>query len=352
MQATSRRAGHSLFWPIMLIGLGLLWLMSSVGLLPGTDPSILFQLWPLILIAVGLDLLWGRRSPETGGIIALATLLLLLVFMWVGPALGLGGGQVVTERFTEPVDGASSAQVELNLSSAVTRVFALEDDDQLVDAEMRHAGRIDFSASGTDHRSIRLAYSSLGPGATFLGLGADLRWDIGLAPEVPIDLRVDGRSGATTLDLELLALRSLVLDAGSGATALALPATDARYLVDVSGGSGAIRVSAADQSALDLSARPGSGGMSLAFGQDADADVTLRSRSGAVSIEVPRGIEVRLEVQDRGSGRLNVPRELEQLRGDDRTGVWQSDGYEGATSSVRITVESRGSGSITLRIGR
>jgi lia operon protein LiaF len=65
----ARRQG-GLFGPVLLIGLGILFLLSNLGLLTLDIGSLIARFWPLILIAIGLDLLLGRRSG-LGGLIAL-----------------------------------------------------------------------------------------------------------------------------------------------------------------------------------------------------------------------------------------------------------------------------------------
>ncbi|RIK28496.1 MAG: cell wall-active antibiotics response protein, partial [Chloroflexi bacterium] len=65
----TRKNRSSLFGPILLIGLGILLLLSNLGVLTVNVWQMLFRFWPVILIAVGLDILFGRRSG-IGAIIA------------------------------------------------------------------------------------------------------------------------------------------------------------------------------------------------------------------------------------------------------------------------------------------
>ena len=41
---------RSMFWPVILIGVGVIWLLSNLGLLPAASIAWLLNLWPLILI--------------------------------------------------------------------------------------------------------------------------------------------------------------------------------------------------------------------------------------------------------------------------------------------------------------
>jgi len=51
----------SLFWPVVLIGAGVILLLRNLGVLQNFDLQTLLRLWPLILVVIGLDLIFGRR---------------------------------------------------------------------------------------------------------------------------------------------------------------------------------------------------------------------------------------------------------------------------------------------------
>lgn len=54
--------GTNLFWPVILIGLGGIWLATVLGLAPNTSHAHVFFLWPLLLIGLGIILIFGRKS--------------------------------------------------------------------------------------------------------------------------------------------------------------------------------------------------------------------------------------------------------------------------------------------------
>lgn len=56
-----RRFETNLFWPIILIGAGVMWYMARLELLPGANIFALLNLWPILLIAAGVNLLIGRQ---------------------------------------------------------------------------------------------------------------------------------------------------------------------------------------------------------------------------------------------------------------------------------------------------
>ena len=68
---SSRPRYRSFFWPMILIGVGLVWFLANINVIPNFNPLALFNLWPLLLIAIGLDLLFGRKSALVGLLIGL-----------------------------------------------------------------------------------------------------------------------------------------------------------------------------------------------------------------------------------------------------------------------------------------
>lgn len=86
----SRPRYRSIFWPLVLIAVGALWLLSNFNVISGSNLFALLRLWPLLLIAIGLDILLGRR-PLISALLSVATVGALVVAVVFAPQLGLAG---------------------------------------------------------------------------------------------------------------------------------------------------------------------------------------------------------------------------------------------------------------------
>ncbi len=346
-KGSQNRLDLSLIWPVLLVVAGLIWLLISIGLISIASLNVLVTYWPLLLIGIGLDYFLGRGG-RFGIPYTLAALGLLLLLMLIGPALGLSrGAKVITEQFSEPLGDARSAQITLDLASAPTKVFALRGSANLIDAELTHIGTINFEVSGEQEKTVRLSRNVRNVNFGFGGFN-QTNWDIGLSPELPIDLRIDVGSGRAGLELSDLNLSGLNLQGGSGSVELTLPASANRYEAEYDGGSGSSSLTVADRAELDLSVDVGSGSFTADLG-DVDLTLELRGGSGSTSINLPRNAAARVEVRDDGSGSLNVRGGLERLSGSDDEGVWQSRNFEQAERQIIILVRDAGSGSISIR---
>jgi len=81
---------RGLFWPLVLITIGLVFLLVNYGLIPGVTAVSLLSLWPLLLILAGVDIAIGRRWPLAALGIDVAVIALGLVLLSTQPAI-LGG---------------------------------------------------------------------------------------------------------------------------------------------------------------------------------------------------------------------------------------------------------------------
>ena len=67
--------GRSFFWPIFLIGVGVVLLLSNLNIIESVNFFFLLQLWPVLLIALGLQILFGRSYPWVGNLLAVLVVL-------------------------------------------------------------------------------------------------------------------------------------------------------------------------------------------------------------------------------------------------------------------------------------
>ncbi len=377
------RLYRSLFWPVVLVGVGVVWLLGNIGLLPATGYVALIRFWPLLLIAVGIDVIFARRSPVLGGLIGAAVVAAALGLVIVGPSLGLdddarlfgmplsaGAGGLHETHLSTGVDGVDSADVSLELGWEPVSVYALSSgSDQLLEADMVHSGEMALDRSGSNVSLYRRAeVGLLVEPQRFL---SDAKWDIGLNPDVPMSLYVSARSGSADLNLSDLTLTGLEVDGGSGSIDLYLPQTQGEFDADldihsgsfdmvipeqsaadlyVSGGSGSFDLEIGSGSSITLYANMASGSSDIVIGQSSDVTLELDTGSGSVNVDVPSDVGLRIEAWDDGSGSLDVPNGLVLVESydDEDTGIWESEGFGHADNRVVITIDSAGSGSINI----
>ena len=94
--------GRSLFWPILLIGVGVILLLANLGLVEPVNLIALFRMWPLLLIAAGAQILFGRSFPWVGTILSVGLAIGAIALILFAPQLNLTPStELITERFVE-----------------------------------------------------------------------------------------------------------------------------------------------------------------------------------------------------------------------------------------------------------
>jgi len=324
---------RSLFWPIILIGAGALWLLSNVGLLPAWSWGMLWRLWPLALIAIGLDLLIARRSPIFGAIIALAVIGLLVAVIFLGSTLGINlRPDVKLDNFAEPLGTTETAMVEIDFSVGKGSLQALSGDTQLFVAEISHLGDLAYDVSGGRAKTITLSESVTGSQFNWIDRpgGDDLYWDIQFSPLVPVDFTLKGGVGETDIDLSGMQPVSLTIDGGVGKVLLVLPATGQRYPVVIDG----------DVGEIDIQIEPG-----------ALVDLDITGGVGEVKIDVPGDASVRVDASI-SVGKVRVPSGYRARSGGDdfigESGLWESPGLGSGQPEISIKFDG-GVGSLIVR---
>jgi hypothetical protein len=322
---------HSLFWPFILVGVGIVWLLSNLQIIPTVNLGMVFRFWPLLLVFLGLDILFGRRYPWAEalvGVLAIGGVVALLV---ASPALGIDTGpQTKTETFSAPLGQTTMASYTFETSSAPVEINTSTGSADLISAEITHRGTMKFDVTGTTTKSVKLSEISNPDNWFSWDLSPNkFKWDIQLAPHMATDLVLDGGSGSINMDLTDIMLKSLRAHLGSGSARITMPITVTPYTAEVESGSGSVN--------LEIPATT-------------DVKLVIDSGSGSINVSVPSDSALRVEIMDTGSGSVNLRSGLEKISTGLELGVsaWRSPGYDKATHKVLIQIQNQGSGSITI----
>ncbi|MGC9400477.1 MAG: LiaI-LiaF-like domain-containing protein [Anaerolineae bacterium] len=309
-----QRHRPSLFWPIVLIVSGIVLLLSNLGYLPEPSWGLLWRLWPVLLIALGLDVLIGRRSVA-GAVISgllifvlLGGVILLVFFARNIPQLAdLASAPTVKHEFvSHPLGEIEQATIVIDFTEMPGRLKALEDGAALIEGDIDVYGDLLFEMQEENGAAL-VELDTVRPQPLFdvnLGRREAGVWDLALHPDVAYELLLDGGSGALTLDLSELSVTKLELDQGSGAVVLTLPSTSS-FSGTIEGGSGSLR------------------------------------------IKVPEETGLRIELDD-GSGAFHTDERFVLVSGDpDDNSVWRTENYDEAEYKIELEID-QGSGTINV----
>jgi hypothetical protein len=296
---------RSIIGPLLLITLGVGFLLSNLGLVTWNIWELMFRLWPLWLVAAGIDLLFGRS--RWGSWVAVGLILALIggAGWFAQGAWSPFSGEVArAESFSQPLSGGRKAVVNIQPSVGQLQIRESRNTDVLIEGQInnRPGERVtrDFNLNGDtawfDVKSHQQGFVPFFGGDRSGGL-----WDLALNPQVPLTLNIETGVGKADIDVSHLQVTDLRVQRGVGATDISLPAQG------------------------QLRARIDSG-------------------VGAVTIRLPRGMAARITAEN-GIGKVNVP------GGYDRQGgAWVSRDYESAQNRVNLSVHG-GIGAINIEQG-
>lgn len=233
-----RRGG--VIGPVILIGLGIIFLLNNLGVLSWSIWGTLIRLWPILLVAAGLDLILGRRSIW-GSLAALVlTFAILGVALWLsGAEVGLGQ-QVRSEEIVQPVEEVDRAELTIDPGIGMLRVGAGSAPAILVEGTVDLARREQLARSFTVEGDtgvfvLRTQAGAFGPFG--VGWGAQRLWDLELSPDVPLSVETHLGLGEMKLNLTGLKLERLDVEQGIGQARITLPG-EGRFQARVEGAIG------------------------------------------------------------------------------------------------------------------
>ncbi len=199
-----------LFWGVILVVLGGLLLLKSLGIITF---NVWLIFWPVILVMAG-------------------------VWLLLGPALTKGKAETVNLDF--PLESIQEAVIDVNHGAGTLKISGGAGSAQLM------AG---VFTGGVDSRMEKIgagASLTLNPPSNVVwgfpgGIGAEgFRWDFRLTDAIPLDMRLHTGAGEARIDLSTLRVQKLTLETGASSTIITLPAKAGFTNVDVHAGAASV----------------------------------------------------------------------------------------------------------------
>lgn len=300
--------GPRLFWPVILIGVGVIFLLNNLGVITGSPWEVIWRLWPALLIALGVEILIGRTGAIGSLVSAVLGVAVVGGVLWVliaRPALpGFNfnfSGELKTTTVDYPLKDVRSASVWIGFATGTNELRALTDSTKLLEGAIRHYGNLTFDASDSGSQaSVRMNSSNVSIAMPFGG--SEEAWNVALNPSVAYNLNLEMGVGQSTVDLSKLTVTGGQLNAGVGTTDLMLPAKG-KFTLSIDGGVGTVRIRLPGKMALRTEVDTGIGSFNpgsrlRALGGDmyetegfgsADNAITLRIKAGIGTISVIDG---------------------------------------------------------------
>lgn len=183
--------GKELPGSVISIGFGVILIAGNLGYLPMDGLQLLLRLWPVIIVAFGLNLLFANRSL-INNIIGVGLALIVVVGMFF-----LGVGQFsVPERASQQMDvalaGASDGELNLSLPVGPVTISAGDKNEQLLGGTytlLKNERISQNYAVEQGHGTLDLS-SEWDNVAVYTGFNGAPRWDLKVNPTIPLGLKL------------------------------------------------------------------------------------------------------------------------------------------------------------------
>ena len=237
-----RRRNASPLGAVLLIFVGGVLLLNAFDVLDWSIWWSIVRLWPLLIVAAGLELLLGRW--RLGAL--LATILVMALAagsLWL-LSTGVIATGMETAQISQPLGDATRADVSIDPVVGELRLKAAPEAANLVEGEIRHGTNEDIQESFSQEGDTATYNLSTGSGSwgTFPGGWDQSRaWELSLSPGASLALSADMAVGDSALDLTGLTLDDLNAEMGVGRLKVTLPATG-QFAAKLSQGVGVVEI--------------------------------------------------------------------------------------------------------------
>ncbi len=217
--------------PVLLVGLALL---VNLGALSWGQVARVVDLWPLLLIVIGVELILRRAAapPVAAGLgaaVAIVAVVAAVAYAAAGPALP-GGEHSGTA--SAPLAGAESGHIAVTGGAVRFSAHLAGTGGDLYQASFRNHNGDDPAFAGSPGNA-RISYSG---GRGLFGPLGQRSLDLTLNSEVPWTLSLDGGGFAADIDLHQGRLQGLSLAGGGINVNAHLPAPQGTVRITISGG--------------------------------------------------------------------------------------------------------------------
>jgi hypothetical protein len=233
---------RGLLFPLILIAIGVIVLLSNTGVLSQGTLQRLGDLWPLLLVILGLQLILNYTMPrQQATVIGLTATVVIVIaavaYAALAPAAPLGARAADSSGH---LGGLTAATLDLNYSGATLDIQAGSIGDSLYQAHVDYPSSDNPPTISLDQETGTLeiressTFSNFSP---FHWFGPNRRHVLlTLTDRIPWTIQIGGGAANQRLDLRHLQLSKLQVSGGANRLDAQLPAPKGTVLIDVSGG--------------------------------------------------------------------------------------------------------------------
>ena len=232
-----KRGGVPIF-PILLIAAGVLLLLQTTGVVSWDAWGRVWRLWPVLIIAVGINIIFGRRVQWLAGILVAGVGVVALV---VGLLFVPAQSTVSVSSVQEALEGAETVDVSISFGGGELTLGSLPvGSNSLVEG--------DFRGHGAEVSTVRIGNKTdlnidmKREGISFLTNLGENNWNLSLSRSPGMTLDINGGAADASLDLTDLKISDIKVDVGASDVEITMPARAGHVTGDIDTGAADIEI--------------------------------------------------------------------------------------------------------------
>ena len=232
---------RSFFWPALLILAGIVALLVNVGQIPVDRVFQVVNLWPLVLVVIGLELIIRRLLHGVTGDVA-AALVVLLAIVGAATYVAVAPNPAANETLdaSGQLGDVQSASLEINAGAATIKISSDSDvGTDLFKAHIAYSGTKPDVTFDTSSRKLTISQR----GNNFLIFQSRrFELDLQINPKVTWAVELNTGAATSTLDLSHVQLKSLSLSSGAARDEITLGPASEAVPVEIDGGALTVKI--------------------------------------------------------------------------------------------------------------
>jgi hypothetical protein len=188
--------------PLVSIGLGTVLVLGNLGYLPWGGWNLLWRLWPVLIIAWGLDVAFGHNRSiwSTVGRVALGFLLVGGI-LWLSLSSPFNAG-IKTETIAQPIGASSPYNISLQNNVGEITLSGDAPEDKLISGTVSIPGNLNLDTYSSDPDEAAGFYSLSSTGMVVWPTNSEQApWNLKINSYNPILLTTEMAVGNMVLDL-------------------------------------------------------------------------------------------------------------------------------------------------------
>jgi hypothetical protein len=231
---------RGLFWPAVLILVGVVALMANAGLISTDRLALLTDLWPLVLIVIGLEIIARRAIQGAAGDVAAVLIVLIAAGGAVAyVALAPNPGATHTLDTSAPLGNMNHAAVEVDVGAAnITMSGSNSLESKLYQAHIQYSGSKPDVILDRSNGIL-----SISQGNNRFGFQAKrFTLDLQLNASIPWTITSNGGASTETYSLAGVHVSSMEINTGASREDITLGPPSGVVPITISGGALTVRV--------------------------------------------------------------------------------------------------------------